>query len=153
MVCVLLVFHFCLFHISMVRTILCQGDLRANILETTLALPTVASTPINPAAFAACVKKKPKQRKNWMKAIFFRSRYLALFVYKLNIHEVFWLKLNRINTAGIVWAPNERRAAAHAKELKTSFKCVHAADMLDDSHTCCFQSLHVFVGSVSVRRR
>lgn len=130
MVCVLLVFHFCLFHISMVRMILRQGDLRANILETTLALPMVASTLISCAAFAACVKKN----KNWMKAIFFQPRYLPvfpLFVYKLNIHEVFWLKLNRINTACIVGALNERKAAAPGKEfLKAStFHCVHAAGM------------------------
>lgn len=81
----------------------------------------VASTLINCVAFAACVKKN----KNWMKAIVFQSRYLALFVYKLNIHEVFWLKLNRINTACIVQALNECRGAAHGKEfLKTStFHC------------------------------
>lgn len=50
-------------------------------------------------------------------------------MYKLNIHEVFWLKLNRINTACIVGALNERRLVAHGKEFsKTStFRCVHAA--------------------------
>lgn len=125
MVCVLLVFHSCLFHISMVRTILCQGYLRASVSETTLALTMVASTLINCVAVAACVKKI---RTGW-KRYFSNPEILLLFVYKLNIHEVFWLKLNRINTACIVGALNECRLVAHGKEfLKTStFHCVRAA--------------------------
>lgn len=69
MVCILLLFHFCLFHISLVRMILCQRYLRAKVLKTTLAPLMVASTLITCAAFAACVKKK--EIKSWMKSSIF----------------------------------------------------------------------------------
>lgn len=69
MVCILLLFHFCLFHISLVRMILCQRYLRAKVFKTTLAPLMVASTLITCVAFAACVKKK--EIKSWMKSSIF----------------------------------------------------------------------------------
>lgn len=147
MVCVLLVFHFCLFHISVVRMILCQGYLRANVLERTLALPMVASTLINGVGFAACVKKT----KNWMNTIFFQSRYLALFVYKFKYtwSVLVEIKQNKhsMHSLGSEWV----QSGSTWKFLKssTSSHRVHAAGMVV-TLVLLWVSLHVFVGSLWV---
>lgn len=124
MVCILLLFHFCLFHISLVRMILSQKILEGKHFKNK-PRSTDGSLNTDYLCCIHCMCKEKRKKRLDEKQCFFQSRYPALFACRWNIHNVFWFKLNRINTASTSPAQNERNVAARWQAfLETSTSTV-----------------------------